>query len=265
MSRLAWDRVGERFFETGIDRGVLYPNKDDVTPVAWNGLVALNETTSGGEAKPFYLDGYKFQNRSAPQEYEASLEAFTYPHAFEECQGMKPLGNGLYLANQPKITFGLCYRTRLGNDLQGPSYASKLHFVYNASVAPTGKNYGTVNDNPEPATFSWPITTKAVKIATHKATSHMVVDTSLISPPLLTELEDLIYGTSTTDPSLPTPTDLIALIVGWPTLSITDLGNGIFIASGPDDVVRLATPKTFEINSTTAVDNGDGSYDVTSY
>ena len=265
MTRLVWDRVGERFFETGVDRGVLYPNKVGAVGVPWNGLISLNETPTGGEPKPFYIDGYKFQNRATPEEYAATLVAFTYPREFEECQGNKPLGNGLYITSQSRISFGLCYRTKLGNDTQGQSHASKLHFVYNASVAPADRNYQTVGDNPEANNFSWAITTKHVKTTGHRPTSHMVVDTSLLSTPLLEALEDLIYGTDAEAPQLPSPTDLIGLIVGWPTLSIEDLGNGVFRASGPDDVVRIATPRTFEINASTVVNNGDGTFDVTSY
>lgn len=265
MSRLAWDQVGERFFETGIDRGVLYPNKTGAIGVPWNGLISINETPTGGEAKPFYIDGYKFQNRSTPEEYAATVEAYTYPRAFEECQGVAPLGNGLFMTAQQKISFGLCYRTRLGNDVKGDSYGSKLHFVYNASVAPPDRNYQTTSNNPEANTFSWAVTTKPMITVGRRPTAHMIVDTSLMTPPLLASLEDLIYGKDGADPVLPTPTELISLIVGWPVLYITDHGNGIFTASGPDDVVRMATPRAFEINATTVVNNGDGSFDVTSY
>lgn len=265
MSRLAWDRVGERFFETGIDHGVLYPNKTGAIGVPWNGLIGLNETPTGGEPKPFYLDGYKYQHRSTPEEYGATIEAYTYPKEFEDCQGVPYLGNGLYITGQRKISFGLTYRTKVGNDAKGVTYGSKIHFVYNALVAPSDKKYQTVGDNPEANAFSWAINTKPVKVAGRRPTASMVVDTSLLTTPLLASLEDLIYGTDSTDPQLPTPTELISLIVGWPTLFITDHGNGIFTASGPDDVVRLATPRAFEINASTVVNNGDGSFDVTSY
>lgn len=265
MSKLAWDQVGERFFETGVDRGVLYPNKAGVVPVPWNGLISVSENPSGGEAKPFYIDGYKFQNRSAPEEYAASIQAYTYPRAFEDCQGRPHLGNGLYIASQPKISFGLCYRTKLGNDAQGIAFGSKINFVYNALASPSSRDFQTIGDNPEANAFSWDMTTKPMFVSGRRPTANMIVDTSLLTPPLLESLEDLIYGTDSTDPTLPTPTELIALIVGWPELLITDHGNGIFTASGPDDVVRLATPRAFEINAETVVDNGDGSFDVTSY
>lgn len=263
MTRLTWDRVGERFFETGIERGVLYI--DGVDGVAWNGLVSVSESPTGGEAKPFYIDGYKYQNRSGPEEFAATLDAFTYPREFEACQGSPHLGNGLYITAQRRVNFGLCYRTKIGNDLQGASYSSKIHFVYNAQVTPTTKNYQTVGENPEAAIFSWNISTRAVRVSGRRPTANMVVDTSLMTGPLLKELEDLIYGTESTPPQLPTPTELISLIVGWPTLFITDHGNGVFTASGPDDVVRLATPRAFELNAETVEDLGTGTFEVTSY
>lgn len=265
MAKLAWSRVGERFFETGVDRGVIYPNKVELAPASWSGLIGINENPTGGDAKPFYVDGYKYQNRATPEEYGASIEAFMYPRVFDECQGNPHLGNGLFMTAQAKIPFGLTYRTKIGNDLAGQNYAHKIHFVYNALVAPTNKNYQTVSDNPTANTFTWNITTKAIKVAGRRQTAHMVVDTSLLTPPLLESLEALIYGTDEEDPQLPTPTELISLIVGWPTLFITDHGNGVFTASGPDDVVRLATPRAFELNAETVVNNGDGSFDVTSY
>jgi hypothetical protein len=265
MSKLAWSRVGERFFETGVDRGVIYPNKEGMAPAAWSGLIGINENPTGGEDKPFYIDGYKFQNRSTPEEYVSTTEAFTYPRVFDECQGNSYLGNGLYMTAQTKVPFGLTYRTKLGNDVAGQNYAHKIHFVYNALVAPTNKNYQTVGDNPTANTFSWTISTKAMKVTGRRQTAHMVVDTSLLTSPLLAELEDLIYGTDSTEPELPSPTELIELIVGWPTLFITDHGNGIFTASGPDDVVRLATPRAYEISAETAEADGEGNFEVTSY
>lgn len=265
MSRLSWDQVGERFFETGIDRGVLYPNKVGAIGVPWNGLISINETPIGGEPKSSYIDGYKFQNRFTLEEYAATVEAYTYPRAFEECQGVSPLGNGLFTTGQRRISFGLCYRTKIGNDTRGDSYGSKIHFVYNASVSPPDRNYQTASESPQANTFNWAITTRPVKTTGKQPTAHMVVDTSLMTPPLLASLEDLIYGKDGGDPQLPSPTELITLIVGWPTLFITDHGNGIFTASGPDDVVRLATPRAFEINASTVENNGNGTFDVTSY
>lgn len=265
MTKLVWDRVGERFFETGIDRGVLYPNKVGAVGVTWNGLISVTENPAGGTDKPFYYDGYKYQNRSTPEEYASTVEAYYYPREFEDCQGNPHLGNGLFITGQPRISFGLCYRTKLGNDASGVSHASKLHFVYNAVANPTRKSYQTVGDNPEANAFSWDISTKAVRVSGRRPTANMVVDTSLLTPPLLASLEDLIYGTDSTSPSLPTPTELITLIVGWPELFITDHGNGIFTASGPDDVVRMATPRAFEINAETVVNNGNGTFEVTSY
>lgn len=262
MSRLAWDGVGQRFFETGVDRGVFYPKVGDGVP--WNGLISVNETPSGGEAQAFYIDGYKYQNVAAPEEYEADIEAFTYPDEFEQAAGLWALGNGLSIGYQKKTSFGMSYRTKIGNDVALDRLGHKIHMVYNLLAAPSNKNYQTVGANPDPLTFNWNVTTKPVKVAGYKATAYMVVDSTKVAPPLLEDLEDILYGTESTAPRLPTPTELISLFVGAPTLFVTDHGNGLFTVSGPDSMVRLVDPYTFELTGTTIVNNGDGSFSATS-
>lgn len=261
--RLVWDRVGERFFETGISNGVLYPTTGD--GVAWNGLISVTESPSGGDPQPFYLDGYKYQNRAAPEEYEATIEAFTYPDAFEVCMGNAILSPGLFITQQRKKSFGLCYKTALGNDSDGRDHGYKIHLVYNALASPSQKAYKSVSDSPEAINFSWSITTKPIKVAGHKATSHMIVDSTKVSPPLLANLEDILYGSESSSPRLPLPAEVASIFSGWPTLYVTDNGDGTFTVSGPDDVVSTLDPYTFKIVSSTAVDNGDGSFNVTSY
>jgi hypothetical protein len=263
MTRLSWDQVGERLFETGLDRGVLYPPTGDGVP--WNGLVSVSENPSGGESKPFYLDGYKYQNRSSPSDFEATIEAYTYPDEFATCMGMKYLGSGLYMGNQRRTQFGLSYRTKIGNDLVGDTKGHKIHLVYNALAAPTSQNYGTVGENPQPINFSWNLTTKPVKVSGYKATPTMVIDTTKLTAPLLASLESIIYGSSSAAPRLPTPTELITLFIGWPTLLVTDNGDGTFTVSGPDSLVRLIDLNTFQINGETVTDNGNGTFTVTSF
>jgi hypothetical protein len=268
VAKIVWDEIGKRIFETGIDRGVLYPPPkiSVVQPgVPWNGLVAVNHAPVGGEAKPYYIDGYKYQNRSAPEEYASSLQAFTSPDEFDDLNGLAYLGGGLSMGGQRRRAFGLTYRTVVGNDVNGVNHGYKIHLVYNALATPSNQNYGTVGDNPEPVTFDWNITTKPIKVAGYKAPSYLVVDSTKVSAPLLETFENLIYGTAGTDPVLPTPAELISLFVGWPTLYVINNGNGTFTISGPDDVIRMINAHTFQLIADTAENNGDGTFDVTSF
>lgn len=263
MTKIAWDQVGDRRFETGLDRGVLYANGGIGVP--WNGLVSLSETTTGGATTPYYIDGYKYQNVVAPEEFGATIDAFTYPDEFMQCDGTASLGGGLFATQQRKVPFGLTYRTRIGNDVDGVSHGYKHHLIYNASVAPASKNFQSLGDVPEPITFSWAITSKAVKVAGYKPISHLIVDSTKVAAPLLTSLLTILYGSETAAPRLPSPTEVIALFATWPTLFVVDNGNGTFTISGPDDIVHLIDNSTFQIIASTAVDNGNGSYTVTSY
>lgn len=260
MSVIAWDRVGERFFETGVDRGVLYPVVGDGVP--WNGLIAVNHTPSGGSARPFYIDGYKYQNRSSAEEFEADIQAYTYPEEFETCGGLVSIGNGLSMGYQRRRSFGLSYRTKIGNDVNGDGHAYKIHMIYNALAAPSNQNYGSVGDNPEAISFNWSISTKPVKTVGYKASPYMVVDTRKVTEPLLGALEEILYGTSLTAPRLPSPTELVALFTDWPSIYIVDNGDGTFTASGPDDQIRFANPHMFEFTGDTVINNGDGSFEI---
>jgi hypothetical protein len=258
-----WDLVGDRFYETGVDRGVFYPKVGDGVP--WNGLVAVNETSSGGDPKPYYVDGYKYQNRAAPEEFEATLEAYTYPSEFAVCDGTASLGRGLFLTQQPRSSFGLCYRTRIGNDVDGDGRGYKLHIVYNALATPSARNYASITDNPEAITFGWNLTVKPTLLGGYKPVQHMVVDSTLVDVPLLSTLETILYGSGSSEARLPPPTEVIALFTGWPSLFVADNGDGTFTVSGPDDVVRLLDSRTFQITAATVIDNADGTFEVTSY
>lgn len=263
MAPIVWDRVGQRYFETGVDRGVFYPPTGDGVP--WNGLISVDHTPTGGSPKARYIDGYKYQNRSSPSEYAASIEAYTYPDEFEVCNGLTPLANGLSVGFQPRRSFGLTYRTKIGNDVVGDSYGHKIHLVYNALASPSSQNYQTSGDNPEALSFNWSLTTKPVKISGRKATSYLVVDTTKTPDPLLADLEAILYGSETTEPRLPTPAELVTMFVGAPTLFVTDNGNGTFTVSGPDALVRLLDENTYQFDAATVINNGDGSYDITSF
>lgn len=262
--RLEWNRVGSRGFETGIDRGVLYP-QGATTGVPWNGLVSFNETPTGGEPEAFYLDGHKFANRSTREEFAGSISAYTYPNEFAACDGTAYLGRGLYLPQQRRKDFGLCYRTKIGNDTQGEQRGYKLHILYNLLAAPSTRDYQTISDSPEAITFDWSLTSRPVRIAGYRSSSQLVIDSTQVTAELLASLEDILYGTSSADPRLPLPTEVVALFSEWPELYIHDNGDGTFTASGPDNIVAAIDNRTFQITSTTAVDNGNGTFDVTSY
>jgi hypothetical protein len=222
MTALTWDQVGERIYETGVDRGVLYiPNNVGVydNGYAWNGLVSVTESPTGAEANPQYADNIKYLNLLSAEEFGATLEAFTYPDEFGQCDGTLTPEVGIFVGQQNRKTFGLAYRTRVGNDLAGVDYGYKLHLVYGALAAPSEKAYTTINDSPEAITFSWEITTTPMEVGeiesvAYKPTASLTIDSSKADASALAELENLLYGTVGSDPELPAPADVIALFAG---------------------------------------------------
>ena len=222
MSKLKWDQTGERFYETGVKNGVLYiPTGGLYTKgVAWNGLTAVTESPSGAEATPLYADDIKYLNLISTEEFGATIEAYTYPDEFAECDGSAELATGVYIGQQPRKTFGLCYKTTLGNDEDGNSYGYKLHLIYGAKAAPTEKAYATINDSPEAITFSWELTTTPVPVKNAKPTASITIDSTKVDPGKLAALEDILYGkdgtgdgnTGATEPSLPLPDKIAELM-----------------------------------------------------
>lgn len=222
MSRLKWDQTGERFYETGVKNGVLYiPTGGAYTKgVAWNGLTAVTESPSGAEATPLYADDIKYLNLMSTEEFGATIEAYTYPDEFAECDGSAELATGVYIGQQPRKTFGLCYKTTLGNDEDGNSYGYKLHLIYGAKAAPTEKAYATINDSPEAITFSWELTTTPVPVKNAKPTASITIDSTKVDPGKLAALEDILYGkdgtgegkTGATEPKLPLPDEIATLM-----------------------------------------------------
>jgi hypothetical protein len=209
MTRVTWGDAGQRFYEAGADRGVLYVG--DNAGVPWNGLTAVRESPSGGEPQPYYLDGYKYINLAAAEEFEATIDAFSSPAAFGVCDGTASVANGLFITQQRRQEFDLCYRTAIGNDVDGLDHGYKLHLVYGALAKPATRNNRSLNDTPEPIGLSWAITTAPPRIDGYRPTSHMVVDSRSTPPELLVELEDLLYGTEFTDAVLPAQADLIEM------------------------------------------------------
>lgn len=214
MSRLVWDKTGERLYETGVNNGVLYVQKDGAYPlgVAWNGLTAVTESPSGAEASPLYADNIKYLNLMSAEEFAATIEAYMYPEEFEECDGSKEIVPGMTIGQQTRSTFGFCYKTLIGNDTTGTKHGYKIHIVYNALAAPSEKAYATVNDSPEAITFSWEVSTTPVNVTGGDPTATVTIDSTRVDAEKLKALEDVLYGTEEAEPRLPFPDEIAALI-----------------------------------------------------
>lgn len=215
MAKLVWNEAGKRLYETGVDRGVLYVSDGNggyQKGVVWNGLVSVNESPSGAEATPLYAGNVKYVELMSNEEFGASIEAYTYPEEFEQCDGSAELADGITIGQQPRKSFGLCYRTKIGNDTAGDEHGYKIHLIYGAKAAPTEKSYTTINDSPEAITFSWEITTTPIEVAGHKPTATLTIDSTKVTPTTLTAIETKLYGDTSGEPTLPTPAEILALI-----------------------------------------------------
>lgn len=218
MSRLAWDATGERFYETGTDRGVLYPqdNAGKYTKgVAWNGLTAVTESPEGGEAEDVYADNIKYLSLMSAENFGYTIEAYTYPTEFEACDGSADIVAGVTANQQTRKAFGFCYRTLKGNDIAGNDLGYKLHLIYNSKASPSERAYQTVNDSPEAISFSWECTTTPVPFADTtlnlKPTAVITIDSTKVDADKLKELEDILYGSESTEAKLPTPDEVVTL------------------------------------------------------
>jgi len=217
MTKLIWDSVGERFFETGVDQGVLYVTTTVAydTAIPWNGLTSVTESPSGAEATPLYADNRKYLNLVSAEMFGATIEAFSYPEEFGLCDGTASPKTGVTVGQQARAQFGLSYRTKLGNDVDGDDHGYKIHVVYGCLAKPTEKGYATVNDSPEAAAFSWELSTTPVAVTDLRPTSLLVFDSTKLAPADLLAIEDALYGDATTGTgSLPLPDALLALIAG---------------------------------------------------
>lgn len=212
MSRLVWGTIGERFYELGVDLAVLYVANNP--GVSWNGLTAVSEAPSGGDPEPYYIDGFKYANLAAAEEFAATLEAFSSPAEFAPCDGVGQIANGLFITQQPRLSFGLCYRTLIGNDLEGADHGYKLHLVYNALASPSARARATISSSPELVKLSWGITAKPPVLSGYRPSSHLVIDSRTTDPTILASLEDLLYGLAFIDPRLPTQQEVITLFGG---------------------------------------------------
>lgn len=216
MSKIVWDQTGERLYETGVKKGVLYPMATGGTypkGVAWNGLTAVTESPSGAEATPLYADDIKYLTLMSVEEFGGTIEAYTYPKEFEECDGSAELTAGVTIGQQPRKTFGFSYVTTIGNDVDSNKHGYKLHLVYGALASPSEKAYSTINDSPEAITFSWEFTTTPVAVNGFEPTACITIDSTKVDAEKLTALEKKLYGDTEIEPTLPLPNE-VATIMG---------------------------------------------------
>lgn len=222
MSRLQWDQTGARRYETGVDRGVLFVKEGSgyAAGVAWNGLTNVNERPSGGELSAVWADNIKYLNLRATENFGATIQAYTYPDAWAECDGSKELATGVIVSQQARKGFGFSYRTRIGNDVEGDSLGYKIHLIYNCEAAPSERGYNTVNDNPEAIQFSWEVDTTPIDTGIEgvRPTAHLIIDSTKFATEAdkakLTAIENLIYGTENTESELPSPTKILQILQG---------------------------------------------------
>lgn len=220
--KLVWDKTGERFYETGVSKGVLYLQSNGAYPkgVAWNGLTNVSESPEGAEATPLYADNIKYLNLMSAEEFKATIEAYTYPDEFGACNGEQEIATGITVGQQKRSPFGMSYQTKIGND-EDADLGYKIHLVYGALAAPSEKAYATVNDSPEAITFSWEVTTTPVSVEGFKPTASLTIDSTKVSKENLAKLEKKLYGDTDTEPSLPLPDEIVTLVGA----GLTDIGG----------------------------------------
>lgn len=214
MSKLVWDQAGQKLYENGVDQGVLFVQSANGTyqsGVAWNGLTAVNQSPSGGDANPLYADNIKYLDLRSAEDFGATVEAYTYPDEFAVCDGSAEIAPGVMAGQQARRSFGFSYRTLIGNDTEGDAHGYKIHIIYNATVSPSEKSYGTVNDSPDAINFSWELTTTPIAVTGFKPTAHIEIDSTKVDSTKLTTLENLLYGTENAEPTLPLPNRLVEI------------------------------------------------------
>lgn len=241
MTGLVWSEVGKRYYEKGVDRGVLFVR--DLPGVVWNGLVSVTENSSEGEIRAFYFDGVKYLIFVTGEEFSATIEAITYPDEFYECDGVSQIHYGLFGSQQRRTPFALSYRTRIGNDVDGLEHAYKLHLVYGAVVSPAQKAYSTASETTDVSVFSWEITTKPVRVPRHRPTAHFIIDSRQIPWILMQQIEDILYGRTGLPPRIPSVAELLELFAnpfvdgGFPTDMLDVVYDGGFPSSVPTETL----------------------------
>lgn len=213
-----WDRPGEKLYETGVDRGMVYPKGEE--PASWNGLVSVSHAPTGGSATPYFIDGINHVNEVLGEQFSGTIQAFTYPDVFSKCDGTYYEDAGVYYEQQSRLEFDLSYRTSVGNDLQATDYGYKIHLIYNALAAPTTRDYGSLGDSIDPTTFSWAIVTTPIRIPPKLPTSKLTIDSTKCDPDQLQSLEDILYGEGGTPPRMPSMSEVITLFNDWDPLEL---------------------------------------------
>lgn len=259
MTALVWDQVGTRFYETGVDRGVLYLPEGNGIP--WSGLISVNEQAAGNEGSPIYFDGVKIANILAYGDFAASLRAYTYPDEFLEFEGILEVGNGLFVANQKQRRFGLSYRTKIGNDVDGSDLGYKIHVLYNLLATPSQKNYQTVPIN-NAIEFEWNITSIPGEVPGFLPTAHLIFDTRSMGPLLIADIESTLYGDELDNAFLPPISTLVSFIGEWVIIRITDNFDGTWTATGPDNLITMLDATTFQIIQANAVYSDPDTYAI---
>lgn len=266
MTALQWDQAGQRLYETGVDHGVLYiPNVSGVydTGYAWNGLTTVTESPSGAEPSAQYADNIKYLNLISTEEFGGTIEAFTYPDEFGQCDGSAEPQAGVMVGQQGRKAFGLAYRTRMGNDIDGTDHGYKLHLVYGCQAAPSEKAYATINDSPEAISFSWEFTTTPVAVTGLKPSALLTIDSTEVAAGDLTMLEDILYGTEGVDPRLPLPDEVISLFAGAITeVRLTGANAPTYDSVTHVVTIPTVTGVTFTINGVEAAPGAQPALDV---
>lgn len=265
MARLVWDAVGERTFEAGVDRAVLYP--DGGVGVVWNGITAVDESSTI-TASPVFFNGRKINDVVTLGHFSGVLRAFTYPDEFLVCEGLIEDEVGVFIADQPVKRFNLCYRTGIGNDLVAPGSDYKLHLIYNLTAIPATKTRATLGLEVSPQEFEWELTSIPEDIPGYRPSSHIVIDSRQVDPFMLRDLEDILYGDEVNEPQLPTLSSLMAFIQKWNRFIIVDNGDGTWTATSRDDSEETITvdgpSQLFTIVADSAVFIDANSYDISS-
>lgn len=212
MPRLTWDGIGERLFETGVEKGVLFPyeNNEYSKGVAWNGLVSVSENPSGAENTNLWADNIKYLNLISAEDYSSTIEAYTSPDEFAECDGRKSIAKGVTIAQQKRKAFGFSYVTKVGNDTDSSDHGYKIHLIYGCHAAPSSKDYNTINDSPEAITLSWEVSTTPIDVPGNKPTAHITIDSTTVDAAKLKTFEDILYGSENAESRLPLPTEIIS-------------------------------------------------------
>lgn len=246
MTALSWDDVGDRRYETGVDRGVLF--MQDGRAIPWNGLTGVEDATSS-EVQAYFMDGVKFLERQIPGDYSGTLKALTYPEEFNEVLGNKVVHEGLSYHDQPPQQFHLCYRTKIGNDVDGLEHGYRIHILYNLRAVPSTRSFGTLGDNVQPTEFNWSLSGTPPVVSGYRPTVHISIDSTNTDVPRLQDIEELLYGTDTTNPELPTLDEITALFDEYNNLYITDNGDGTWTATDAgNDFITMDSETEFTIS-----------------